>query len=66
MAEHEPGDDEHPKWPGWTWVALLALACVLTGFVLWQEQKQVTPSIGSSFDEILRPGNLDRPARPTG
>jgi len=35
MAEHQPQDDQEARWRDWTWVALLALAGLATGFVLW-------------------------------
>ena len=33
MPEDGPSDDEDSKWPDWTWIALLVLAGLLTGFV---------------------------------
>jgi hypothetical protein len=35
MSEHRLQQEQEPKWPDWTWIALI-LAVLLAGFVLWQ------------------------------
>jgi hypothetical protein len=35
MNEHRVQEEQEPKWPDWTWNALL-VAVLLAGFVLWQ------------------------------
>ena len=35
MSKHRLQEEQEPKWPDWTWIALL-VAVLLAGFVLWQ------------------------------
>ena len=48
MSEQQQHEDQHPRWPDFTWIALLVMAILLTGFMLWQgEQTNIGALLGA-------------------